>query len=421
MKIPALLLLIPTLAFGQSRTLMVKTSDGTLAALDTNFFNANNAAINRSVPNPTPWGWVTNSDVVAGQYMPGSMIEAVFTNFCAKTNGTHAYGNGHQTCQIWDTFQMPVWYNGCWPWTCGTNLIPPLSPLPTLIRNTNCIFNKYPNCTAVSMAGSMAPAGTCNIRTLLTHRHAYNRGHGSGWEGCGSPWDRCSTNNANQGAIRTDWAGQIDYYVDTNGVVVPAVIMAETGWCNGFKAPDGSYNDYSLVIYSNDVPASVEIMPVQTLAAFWAKMPHAPCVRMFTNPTPPFAQFCLRVTALPDFETCQHGNVETLKGFGGVDCPQACGTWCGGDSGSPDMVPLPSGLVFYQGRSTSGPSAQMQWDIDRLTTNCTTTLSITNYQLTWANLSKYPDYPMRRWVGPQAPQQGVSVTNRLNDAKNTSR
>jgi len=51
---------------------------------------------------------------------------------------------------------------------------------------------------------------------------------------------------------------------------------------------------------------------------------------------------------------------------------------------------LTTGLVFYLGRDTSGPSAQMQADIDRLT--AWAGLSANNYRLTWADLSAWPSY-----------------------------
>lgn len=42
-------------------------------------------------------------------------------------------------------------------------------------------------------------------------------------------------------------------------------------------------------------------------------------------------------------------------------------TGVSGDSGRPDMIPTLGGtLVFFKGRTTSGPTAQMQADMDIL-------------------------------------------------------
>ena len=65
-------------------------------------------------------------------------------------------------------------------------------------------------------------------------------------------------------------------------------------------------------------------------------------------------------------------------------------TWKGGDSGSPDLLPLPGELVFFGGRSTSPPSAAMQADMDELSRQ--EGLRPKAYQLQWVDLSKYPKY-----------------------------
>ena len=65
-------------------------------------------------------------------------------------------------------------------------------------------------------------------------------------------------------------------------------------------------------------------------------------------------------------------------------------TWKGGDSGSPNMLPMPGELVFCNGRSTSGPSPEMQADMDEL---CKLErLDAKEYQLQWVDLSSYPVY-----------------------------
>ena len=65
-------------------------------------------------------------------------------------------------------------------------------------------------------------------------------------------------------------------------------------------------------------------------------------------------------------------------------------TWMAGDSGSPVMLPLPGELVFVGGRSTTGPTTQMQADMDELCRQ--QQLDPKRYQMRWADLSRFPDY-----------------------------
>ena len=84
------------------------------------------------------------------------------------------------------------------------------------------------------------------------------------------------------------------------------------------------------------------------------------------------------------FRTEQGGCISTtIPGFSTV-------TWKGGDSGSPDMLPLPGELVFFRGRTTTGPSPEMQKDMDALCKSAR--LNPSRYQLDWADLSRYPSF-----------------------------
>jgi hypothetical protein len=128
----------------------------------------------------------------------------------------------------------------------------------------------------------------------------------------------------------------------------------------------GGGRDYTIFLFSRDLPASIE--PMQVVAERdmnWKYRPH---------PGAP----------LPMFKTEQSGHVSAeVPGF-------MLNTWKAGDSGSPDMLPLPGMLGFCIGRSTSGPSPQMQADMDEL---CELEgLNPKRYQLQWVDLSKYPMY-----------------------------
>ena len=84
------------------------------------------------------------------------------------------------------------------------------------------------------------------------------------------------------------------------------------------------------------------------------------------------------------FKTEQGGNVSAdVPGF-------IVDTMKGGDSGSPNMLPLPGELVFWTGRTTSGASPEMQADMDTL---CRLEgLDTRKYRLQWVDLSRYPKY-----------------------------
>ena len=62
----------------------------------------------------------------------------------------------------------------------------------------------------------------------------------------------------------------------------------------------------------------------------------------------------------------------------------------GGDSGSPAMVPMPGELLFWAGMATSGPSPEMQADMDELCRR--QGLNAKRYQMQWVDLSPYPVY-----------------------------
>src|SRR5262249_27254863 len=117
-----------------------------------------------------------------------------------------------------------------------------------------------------------------------------------------------------------------------------------------------------------DLPPSIEPISVASLAEVQAKYRFAP------QPDWPS----------PIFMTEQGGSVSAAI------APFTLNIWKPGDSGSPDMIPLPGEVVFFGGRSTSGPSREMQNDMDEL---CRLErLDPKKYQLRRPDLSKYPNY-----------------------------
>lgn len=223
----------------------------------------------------------------------------------------------------------------------------PTNP-PIVTWNPNSIIWGMHGLTALSPCweGELSP-GQIPF-TALTRRHAYTRGHGMGPEG-----------------FQTSLAGRKAWFVTRSNVVVEMKIKRSVVRAS---VTNGVYRDYTVVLFDHDLPATIEPVAVATMADVLARYPF---------PTRAF-------WPQPVFKTEQVGYVST-----GV-APLVINTWKGGDSGSPDMMPLPGQLVFFSGRSTSGPTPEMQADLDEL---CRLEgLTPEKYQLHWADLSKYPTY-----------------------------
>jgi hypothetical protein len=186
--------------------------------------------------------------------------------------------------------------------------------------------------------------------TALTRRHGYTRGHGMGPDG-----------------FNTNYIGRKVWFVTAQNELVSVKIVRQVV---RIGASAQGHRDYTIFLFDRDLPASIEPMSVAQFTNVWAKYSQ-----------PPGAP-------IPFFRTEQHGSVSAeIPGF-------TVPTWKGGDSGSPDMLPLPGELVFYGGRSTTGPTPEMQADMDEL---CRLQkLDPKRYQMRWADLSKFPDYTVRR-------------------------
>jgi hypothetical protein len=181
--------------------------------------------------------------------------------------------------------------------------------------------------------------------TLLTRRHGYTRGHGMGVEGF----------NKRQ-------LGAKVWFLATDNSLVTMTIR-----CGVVRA--GRQGDYTLFLFDRDLPDTIQ--PLRVAAPAEVQSRYLASARGGGG-------------NYPVFKTEQGGNVSAeVAGFT-VD------TWKGGDSGSPNLLPLPGELVFFGGRSTSGPSVDMQADMDALSKM--EGLSPNDYQLRWVDLSKFPSY-----------------------------
>lgn len=176
--------------------------------------------------------------------------------------------------------------------------------------------------------------------TALTRRHGYTRGHSSGPAGINS--------------IRN---GHRIYFCTAKNEIVEIKVA-------GTLVETGLGYDYMIVLFDKDLPPGIEPMRVADLKTVFEKYP------------PGYPGKWV------EFMTEQGGNVSANYP------PFVVNIWKSGDSGSPNMLPLPGELVFFSGRSTSGPSAQMQKDMDELSRRAG--LDPAKYQMQWVDLSGFP-------------------------------
>ncbi len=290
-------------------------------------------------------GWATNGPAVycsvrspatnqaAGNRFP-ARDQLVFDHYLAGTlnnlvwTNFIAHTNGRNIA-IWSARSHPAG----WP----TNRV-------VAAWNTNCLMWGMKGLTALSPCWEgEGNSGQVPV-TALTRRHGYSRGHGMGSDG-----------------FTTNFAGRKVWFLSTNNTLVEVMVVR-----NVVRTPHDLKRDYTLFLFDRDVPMPIE--PMRVVAATNLAVKYPAC----------------RDAPRPIFKTEQQGQVSAeVNGF-------QINTWKGGDSGSPDMLPLPGELVFFGGRSTSGPSAEMQSDMDAL---CRLEgLNPKNYQMRWVNLAGYPSY-----------------------------
>lgn len=284
----------------------------------TNFLSrsTNGPAVYDTLRVTSPTGTVTNT--VFNHYIPGSLNNLVWRNFVARTNGRNSV--------LWSVRAHPAGW-------------PVLAPI--VAWNTNCLIWGMKGLTALSPCWEgEGNSGQVPV-TALTRRHGYTRGHGMGTEGF-------TTNHT----VKKVW------FVTTNNTIVQTTVIRAV-----VRTMVESKRDYTLLLFAEDLPDSIQPMRVVAATNVWAKYPDC------------------GASPRPILRTEQGGNVGAgVPGF-------IVNTWKGGDSGSPDMLPMPDELAFFGGRASSGPSAEMQSDMDAL---CVMgRLNAKNHQLQWVDLSSY--------------------------------
>jgi hypothetical protein len=198
--------------------------------------------------------------------------------------------------------------------------------------------------TALSPCWEGEGAPGQNPVTALTRRHGYVRGHGMGPDG-----------------FHQTYAGKRIWFLTTNNTLVEVRVTREI-----VRTMPGSGRDYTILMFNRDLPESItpiRVCDVKDVMARYAFFDNVPS---------------------PLFQTEQGGKVSAgLPGF-------KAELMKGGDSGSPNLLPLPGELVFYSGRTTSSPSPELQADMDELCQR--EGLSPGKYRLQWVDLSRFPKF-----------------------------
>jgi hypothetical protein len=298
-----------------------------------------NASATNSATSSTVW--VTNAPAVF-RLIPSAGVQVV-TPANSRPEFVHFYPSSLHHA-IWTNFiahtngrSMAIWANRTHPpgW--------PANP-PVIEWNKSSLMWGMRGLTALSPCWEDEGSSGQVPLTALTKRHAYTRGHGMGADGVGR-----------------NRRGKKAWFVTKENQLVEMRISREV-----IRTAPGSGRDYTIVLFDKDLPAGIEPMRVCSKTNYSLK--YRP------------------VNSAPNllFKTEQSGSVSAdVEAF-------YVNTWKGGDSGSPNLIPLPGELIFLSGRSTSEPSEQMQADMDDLSRK--ERLDPKKYQLQWIDLSNYPTY-----------------------------
>lgn len=305
------------------------------------------AAVFDLFTNPPPAAWFTNAEGVAvrrpiSKLYPTTRKE--FAHFLSQSlnqvvwTNFIAHTNGRIT-RIWTVREHPPG----WP-----------AKAPKVNWDTNCLMWGMKGMTALSPCWSCEGFSGQVPVTALTRRHAYARGHGMGPDG-----------------FNTNFAGHSVWFLTTDNLAVARTVVRDV--VRTVSATNEQ--DYTILLLDKDLPESIEPLRVAPLTEVMAKYPNYEY-----SPGAPW----------PMFLTEQSGHVSAMVPGWSVDVRK------GGDSGSPNLLPMPGELVFWGGRSTSSPSPQMQADMDELCRK--EGLDPHAYQLQWVDLSRYPAFDPKNLV-----------------------
>lgn len=293
--------------------------------LITNASLATNPVITRLRTNTFAYTNLTFAD-----FAPGSLAQLVWTNFIAHTNG--------RDLRIWSERTHPPDF--------------PTNP-PTAKWNHNSLIWGMRGLTALSPSWAAQGAPGQIPLTALTRRHVYTRGHGMGADG-----------------FSMGFAGKKAWFLTKDDKLIEVKVKRTVVRIN--PPADKSHQDYTILLLDRDLPPEIEPIAVTSMDNVRSNY-----LFSLSNPFP-----ISGAVPMPLFQTEQAGYVSS-----GVP-PLTVNAWKGGDSGSPNLIPLLGELIFFGGRSTSGPTAQMQADMDEL---CRLEgLDPRKYQMRWVDLGQVP-------------------------------
>jgi hypothetical protein len=229
-------------------------------------------------------------------YAPGSLGYALATNITARTN---AGRDG----VLWDSISV-----GGWSW------------------HTNSLIYGATGYTALSQMNTVVGDGFPWKFTAITRRHAYTAGHVFG-------------------APTT--LGKRVYFVGSDGSTVS---MTVTNARSRFAYTPVS-DDYCIVLFDQDLPATVTPVRVCASTNFQYKFP--------------FNQAIANQRFTPSLETCQHGRVGSQQ----MPIFDSHVMHVGGDSGNPVFFLYGNEVINYGGTSGTLLSTTNFWnDLNALTT-----------------------------------------------------
>ena len=161
--------------------------------------------------------------------------------------------------------------------------------------------------------------------------------------------------------FRNVYAGKKVWFLAEDNSLIQVKVLREA-----VRTLANSNRDYTILLFDQDLPGSVQLVPVLSSKELSLKYPN------------------LGTAPWMVLQTEQGGNVNAgLPGF-------SVNPFKGGDSGSPNLLPMPGELLFLCGSSSSPASEEMQKDMDQL---CRLEgLNPDRYQLQWFDLSAYPSY-----------------------------
>lgn len=300
-------------------------------------------AIGTEAP-PEFCGWSTNGPAVYKNFRVAVTNVALRTGSYFTNQTFVHFQEASLNYSIWTNLMVRT--NGRSPHLWRVNAHPPGWPSkpPAVAWNTNSLVWGLRGVTAMSPCWEGEGAHGQVPVTALTPRHGYTRGHGMAPDGL------CNT-----------WKGQKVWFVTPDNRLVAATIARAMVRI--------SRADYTIFLFREDLPASIQPLRVAAFTNVTARFPDCPGAPW---------------TILQKEQTGQIN--AAVPGF-------MVNARKGGDSGSPNLLPLAQELVFIGGRGTAGPSPEMQADMDKL---CKLErLNPRKYQLQWVDLARFPAHSKR--------------------------